>query len=76
MTVPKSADKYSFALLLCLLLAGCEGYDGQATPAGKGGSVILGGFDRYCVEGVTYLKFNRGVTVMLDKDGQVVPCGK
>jgi hypothetical protein len=30
--------------------------------------------ERVCLDGVTYLVYDRGITVMLDKDSKIIPC--
>ena len=60
------------AVAALIALTGCDG--SETVPLDKSTSLY---FARHCYKGVTYLNSSgRGITVMLDTDGRVVPCGK
>lgn len=68
-----STDKRGLTAAVLILLAGCE-FDGKTQPVGA--ASFRHGYDKHCIDGVTYIKLDRGITVQLDRDGKVVPCGR
>lgn len=63
------------ALLLCLLLAGCD--DATRTRFQESKSLSNGYshfYTKECIEGVTYIAASHSVTVQFTPEGKVIPC--
>lgn len=73
MTDARRSSARSVLLVTLVLLAGCDS-DGTSRTERKGG--IGFPYDKHCIEGVIYIKMDRGISVQLDRDGKVVPCGR
>lgn len=59
-----------FALALCfMVLSGC-GYSTNVEQAGYKNI----NYKLACIDNVTYVTINKGISVKLDTDGKIVPC--
>ena len=58
--------KYAAMIAVVLMVAGCGAVDRLAASAT--------GYSTVCVEGVKYIQFTSGASVMYDRTGKVVLC--
>jgi hypothetical protein len=56
-------------VLLAIVIAGCT-QDSELTIVQNSGSRII------CVNGVSYMRWDKGITVIFDTNSKIVPCGE
>lgn len=60
--------KFLMAIGFVFIISSCGGYSRSVA--------IWSGYDKQCIDGVSYIQFSSGGTVQYGRDGKVVLCGK
>lgn len=66
--------KYGYILVGLLAIFGCTKQDNSVGQLDYSPGLYTYKAYKTCIDGVTYILYDRGITIVLDRDSKVVPC--